>query len=146
MITRQDPRAARSLYNQDAVLLASPARLLTMLCDRMILELQRGEAAQAEQDWVRASKHLVHAQAIINELASSLKVDEWDGGPGLFSLYMFAFKRTVDANIGRDIEATREVISLLDPIRQTWHDAADQLSAKSVAEASSRSDGSIGVG
>ena len=81
--------AARSQYNRDAILSATPVRLLTMLYDRLLLDLNRAEAAQHTEDWPTASTNLVHAQAIISELMSSLKVDAWEGGEGLFGLYTY---------------------------------------------------------
>ena len=82
----QDPRLARAQYNQDAILSASPQRLLTMLFDRLLLDLQRAEAAQSEQDWNRASGYLVHAQDIVAELTGSLDVERWDGAQDLLAI------------------------------------------------------------
>lgn len=118
--------ARRSEYQRDAILSASPARLLTMLYDRLLLDLQRAEIAQEIEDWNTASQHLLHAQEIIAELMSSLKVDAWDGAEGLFGVYTFAAKALLFANTRRDVASTRVCIQLLEPLRQTWHEAAMQ--------------------
>ncbi|MBC7760597.1 MAG: flagellar protein FliS, partial [Candidatus Saccharibacteria bacterium] len=78
--------AQRSQYTNDAILSASPVRLLTMLYDRLLLDLDRASLAHAEQNWALTSSHLLHAQAIVAELTSSLKVELWDGGEGLLAL------------------------------------------------------------
>lgn len=130
MTMQMDARTARSLYNRDAILSASPSRLLTMLFDRLLLDLQQAEAAQLEQDWQRASPFLLHAQAIVAELTGTLDVERWDGGQDLLSIYLFSSTKLVSANIDRDIARTREVISLMEPLRQTWHEAAAQLAAE----------------
>ncbi|WP_022883835.1 flagellar export chaperone FliS [Glaciibacter superstes] len=119
--------AARSRYNTDAVLSASPVRLLTMLYDRLLLDLGRAEAAQMEENWSIASENLLHAQAIVAELSSSLKVDLWDGGEGLMAIYAYVSNALISANVHRDVARTRESIALLEPLRATWHEAADQL-------------------
>ena len=123
--------AARSQYNRDAILSATPVRLLTMLYDRLLLDLNRAEAAQVGGDWSTASTNLVHAQAIISELMSSLKVDAWEGGEGLFGLYTYVSNTLISANVHRDVERTREGIALLEPLRQAWHEAAGALPAQS---------------
>lgn len=130
-IMQQDPRLARAQYNQDAILSASPSRLLTMLFDRLMLDLQRAEAAQSEQDWNRASTHLLHAQDIVAELAGSLDVERWDGGQNLLAVYLFASTKLVSANLDHSIERTREVAQIMEPLRQAWHEAADLVSRSS---------------
>jgi flagellar protein FliS len=130
MLMTANPYAQRSQYNRDAILSASPVRLLTMLYDRLLLDLGRAEAAQAAENWPVASENLLHAQAIVSELASTLNVDAWDGGEGLMALYTYVSTALINANIHRDIERTRESIALLEPLRQTWHEAAGMLPAQ----------------
>ena len=137
-------QAQRSRYNRDAVLSATPVRLLTMLYDRLLLDLNRAEAAQLRQDWQIASDNLLHAQAIVSELSTSLNVDAWDGGEGLFSLYTYASTAMMSANTSRNSERTRECIALLEPLRQTWHEAAGMLPAAPAPAA--RVGGVLGIG
>ncbi|TFC75639.1 flagellar export chaperone FliS [Cryobacterium sp. TMS1-20-1] len=137
-------RSQRARYTRDAVLSASPARLLTMLYDRLLLDLNRAESAQLAEDWATASNNLIHAQAIVSELASTLKVEAWNGGAGLFALYTYVSNALMGANTLRDVRRTRESIALLEPLRQTWHEAADLL-----ADAPSRTvvpGGDLGIG
>ena len=121
--------AQRSQYNRDAILSATPVRLLTMLYDRLLLDLGRAEVAQLDGRWPAAAENLVHAQAIVAELMSTLKVEAWDGGEGLFALYTYASTALINANIQRDVALTRECIALLEPLRQAWHEAAALLPA-----------------
>lgn len=114
-------------YNRNAILSATPAQLLTMLYDRLLLDLKRAEAAQEAESWQAASNQLMHAQDIITELQITLKLDEWDGATGLFALYTYTRTALVHANINRDVNRTREAITLLEPLRQAWHDAAAQI-------------------
>ena len=120
--------AQRSQYTNDAILSASPVRLLTMLYDRLLLDLDRATLAHAEQNWAAASSNLLHAQAIVAELTSSLKVELWDGGEGLLALYNYCRNLLVLANVRRDGASIRESIDLLSPLRDAWHEAASQLS------------------
>ncbi|MER1997436.1 MAG: flagellar export chaperone FliS [Arthrobacter sp.] len=116
--------ASRSQYLKDQVMSATPARLLTMLYDRLLLDLKRAEDAQVRGDWAAASEQLVHAQAIITELQTSLNRKVWDGAEGLFAVYTYVANALVNANITRDVNLTREAITMMEPLRQSWHEAA----------------------
>lgn len=134
--------AQRLRYNREAVLSATPVRLLTMLYDRLLLDLGRAEAAQIAANWTVASENLLHAQAIVSELSGSLKVDLWDGGEGLLALYTFVSNSLVNGNIHRDVERTRESIALLEPLRQAWHEAAQSMPAQPTPATA----GGLGIG
>ncbi|MET1154900.1 flagellar export chaperone FliS [Arthrobacter sp.] len=130
--------AQRNQYLADSVLSAPPARLLTMLYDRLLLDLDRAENAQESGNWGVASENLLHGQAIIAELISSLKTDVWEGADGLLGLYNYAFTALVNANIQRDPALTREAIELLQPLREAWHEAAAAVPVPSAAPAAAR--------
>jgi len=134
--------AQRLRYNRDAILSATPVRLLTMLYDRLLLDLGRAEAAQLVEHWPVASENLLHAQAILSELSGSLKVETWDGGEGLLAVYSYVSNALVRGNIHRDVERTRESIALLEPLRQSWHEAAQAMPAMPAPTGS----GELGIG
>jgi len=114
---------AQQRYRDDAVLSATPERLVTMLYDRLMLDIDRGEAAQRAGDWAEANTQLQHAQAIVAELTVSLSTD-WTGSQGLRALYTFLTQTLIGANIGRDPERTRTCHELVAPLRDAWHAAA----------------------
>ncbi|MDQ6754061.1 MAG: flagellar protein FliS, partial [Actinomycetota bacterium] len=66
----------------------------------------------------------------------------------LMGVYNFASKVLIDANIHRDVERTREAIGILEPLRQSWHEAAAMLPAQEVAQPAgvARVGGMLGVG
>lgn len=115
--------------NREAILSASPATLLTMLYDRLLVDLNRARQAQQNGEWQLASENLVHAQAIITELDASLIDGQWQGSQGLRSLYAFLPKLLIDANIKRDAQLVTQAIDLLEPLRAAWHEAAAVPSA-----------------
>lgn len=117
--------SAQMRYSRDAVLAASPAGLVTMLYDRMLLDLHRAAAAQEAGQWEKATTELLHAQEIVAELASSLRVDLWDGAEGLLALYAYASNALRSANVNRQSSITREVLAMLEPLAEAWHFAAD---------------------
>ena len=143
MTLTNDFTAQRAKYNRDAILSAAPVTLLTMLYDRLLLDLGRAEAAQEREDWAVARENLLHAQDIIAELSSSLKLDAWDGAPGLFGLYNYVSGLLITANINRDATHTRECIAVLEPLRQVWYEAAAELPAHPPVVAAT---GTLGIG
>lgn len=119
--------ARRAQFLNDAVLSASPARLLTMLYDRLVLDLDRAERAQVAGDLVEANLQLQHAQDIVAELLVTLDVDAWSGGPALQSLYSHLMTEMVEANVTRDVTRTRACRETVEPLRAAWHEAAAEL-------------------
>jgi flagellar secretion chaperone FliS len=124
-------QALRARYVNDSVTTASPARLLVMLYDRLVLDLASAEQALAEDDREAASARLHHAQEIIIELRTSLDVDAWSGGPALASLYTYLLTELIGANVSCDTDRVVAVRGLVEPLRDAWHTAAAQLAATS---------------
>ena len=136
--------AKRAEYARNSVLSATPARLLTMLYDRLLLDLNRAEAAQLAGTWPVASENLIHAQAIVSELTGTLRTDVWDGAENLKAIYAYCLTTMMDANIHRSPERTRECIGLLEPLRLAWHEAAAQMPVQNTAPLNAG--GTLGVG
>lgn len=119
-------QAMRARYAADSVATASPARLLTMLYDRLVRDLTLAEAAIAAGDREAAHNELVHAQEIVQELHASLDVDAWDGGPGLAQLYTFVLAELVAANVAKDAGRVAGCRQIIEPLRDAWHQAAQE--------------------
>lgn len=123
-----DPRAA---YMDASVATASPARLLVMLYERLVLDVRKGMAAQQRGEHGEAHAQLLHAQDIVSELRATLVVDAWEGGPGLASIYDFLHLQLVRANVNRDAATTEGCLRLVEDLCATWREAA--LAAAQVA-------------
>jgi flagellar protein FliS len=116
--------AMRERYLADSIATASPARLLTMLYDRLVLDLSRGEEALRASDRNTASQHLIHAQDIVLELRTSLNMDAWSGADRLMQIYTFLLTELVGANINADAERVAACRRLVEPLRDAWREAA----------------------
>lgn len=116
--------AMRERYLADSVATASPAKLLVMLFDRLILDLDRGEAALAAGDRAEANNQLCHAQEIVLELRTTLDTDAWDGAAGLAELYWFVLTELIAANVQRDPSKVKGCRDLMAPLRDAWREAA----------------------
>ena len=116
--------AMRARYLSETIHTASPAKLLMMLFDRLVLDLARGEQALVAGNRPEANTNLLHAQDIVTELHVSLDQEAWSGAPGLASLYAFARTELVNANVQGDVTRVKGVRGLIEPLRDTWREAA----------------------
>lgn len=117
---------ARDTYLGASVSTADPARLLVMLLDRLVLDVTRALEAQRSDSHQAASSQLLHAQDIVMELRTSLRMDVWDGAAGLASLYDYLHRQLVAANVGREPAVTEECLRLATDLAATWREAAAQ--------------------
>jgi|tagenome__1003787_1003787.scaffolds.fasta_scaffold19955966_2 flagellar protein FliS len=111
-------------YMNDAVSTVSPAKLVLMLYDRLVKDLEDAEEAISGRQVATASDKLVHAQDIIMELHSGLNVEVWSGGPGLASLYLWFHGELIRANVAKDAKLVATVRKQIEPLRDAWHQAA----------------------
>lgn len=116
--------AARNAYVDQMVTTAGPGRLLVMLFDRLVLDVQKALAAQQAEDFTAASPQLLHAQEIVLELRSSLQRDVWEGAAQLDSIYAWLHTRLIQANVQRDPATTAECLRIIEPLAEAWREAA----------------------
>ena len=115
---------ARNAYASQMVDTASPARLLIMLLERLGRDVQQAADAQEVGDFLGAGRLLIHAQEIVLELRTSLRHDLWDGAAQLEAIYAFLHTELIRANTTRDAAVTRDCQRLIDPLVETWREAA----------------------
>lgn len=123
---------AQRQYQTDAVMSATPERLLTMLYDRLFLDVERAETAQRAENWPVANENLQHAQAIVTELTSSL-TDAWEGSAGLRAVYVYLTQTLITANVTRNADATHECVNIIAPLREAWHASAASVASAPVS-------------
>jgi flagellar protein FliS len=114
----------RNRYLADAVATAGPAKLLTMLYDRLLLDLDRAEAAQRSGDRVEATQQLAHAQEIVAEFIANLNAGAWDGGDRLLSIYTFLLSELIGASLAGDADRTAACRGVVAPLADAWREAA----------------------
>ena len=116
--------AVRTRYVDDTVATASPAKLLTMLYDRLVLDLVQGEEAIRAGEIENAHEKLSHAQEILIELQVSLDVEAWSGAPGLANLYGYLITELIGANVAKDADRVAVCRGFVEPLRDAWREAA----------------------
>jgi flagellar secretion chaperone FliS len=116
--------AMRARYLADSVNTASPARLLVMLYERLVLDLSQAEAAMQAGRREDGGEKLMHAQEIVLELRATLEADVWDGAAGLAQIYEFVVNELITANIKADVDRIVACRSLIEPLLDAWRQAA----------------------
>lgn len=120
---------ARDRYASDATQTATPARLLTMLYDRLVADLTAAELAIRTGDIETAGDKVGHAQEILLELHAGLDTSAWSGGEGLAQLYLWMVNELLTARVRRDHQRVADVLGLVVPLRDAWATAAAELAA-----------------
>jgi flagellar protein FliS len=95
-----------------------------MLFDRLLLDIDRAAECQEAGDHAVAGTHLLHAQEIVLELRSTLRLDVWEGAETLSSLYGWLHTQLVRANTARDRAVTGECRAIVEPLAEAWREAA----------------------
>jgi flagellar protein FliS len=108
-------------YLRTKVMTASPEQLRLMLYDGAIKFCRQAHDAVGRHDLEGMYNALIRAQKIVMELNTSLDHDvDPDLCTRLGALYMYMYRRLVDANLERDNTPITEVIDLLEYERETW--------------------------
>src|SRR5262245_27104123 len=116
--------ALRARYLNDSILTASPARLLVMLYERLVLDLAQGEAGIRSGDRELASEKIQHAQEIVLELRTTLDESVWEGAAGLAQVYGFLLNELIAANVTADADKVAQCRALVEPLLDAWRQAA----------------------
>lgn len=130
-----NPQAAQN-YLRTKVLTATPEQLQMMLFDGAIRFCEQAKAALAAKNWEQTYNLVSRAQKIIVELNCSLKHDVDPQLCGrLTSLYNYAYRHLIEANISHKVESLDEAMKILRYQRETWAMLMDQLGKQHAAQA-----------
>lgn len=114
-----------SKYLTQEVMTASPAKLVSMLYDKVVLSLKEVVAAIESGDIEGRWKANKRATEILTHMWSTLDVEK--GGEiaqNLESLFAYMLSRLPDVDFRNDPEPAREVMELLGPLRESWRELA----------------------
>lgn len=114
------------VYKNNSVNYASKDQLLLMLVDGAVKFAKRAELAMENKNIEETNKNLIKTQNIFTELASSLDTKVGDWAVQLFKVYRFINDRLIQANIKKDIEILREVLPLIEEVRDLWHEVYEK--------------------
>src|SRR3954469_4503689 len=106
--------AASRGYRENSVLTAPPERLVVMLYDGANRFLRQAAAFMGSDDeHAAANVKLQRAEAIIDELLSTLDLDQGEVAERLQSIYLFCRRTLMEARIEQDPAKIEQVARLL---------------------------------
>jgi len=119
-------RNAANAYLENAVMTATPAKIVKLLYDKTLqhLECARAELSDPRRRLgVAASASLSKALAIVAELRAALDFSQDSDVPrNLDRIYDFVAQRITEANIKRASAPVDEAVRALRPMKEAWDD------------------------
>jgi len=109
-------------YKRATVETAAPGKLLLMLFDGAVRNIDNAKKAINDKDINNAHNLIVKTQNIILEFIASLNM-EYEISNNLFNLYEYLYYQLVQANAGKDIDKLDEVRGFLIEFRDIWEEA-----------------------
>lgn len=115
-------------YLRDAVLTATPEQLQLMLYDGAIRKAMLARDAIERSDFETSFDQLTKAQHIINEMQMGLNYEvNAELCRSVAAIYNFIYRKLVDANIQRDVNAIDDALRVLRIERETWQILVDKV-------------------
>jgi flagellar protein FliS len=108
-------------YKQQSILTAPRGQLVVMLYDGCLRFLGQAVHAMRAGDVSEAGVRLSRAEAIIDELLSTLDLDK--GGviaSRLQGIYVWSTRKLIEARLEQDPAAIETVAELLGELRESW--------------------------
>lgn len=113
---------AAQTYQTNQVTTATPSELTLMLYNGAIKFLKQAKSSLEEHNYAKTHEFCLKVQNILYELMSSLK-KEYPISYEFDKMYDYMLRRTVEANMRKDVEILCEVEDLFVQFRDTWKEA-----------------------
>jgi flagellar protein FliS len=115
-------------YMKTAILTAPPEKLQLMLYDGAIRFANRAAEKIKERNYEASCELLLRAQDIVIELINGLRPELNPSLCGrLAGVYLFVYRRLVEANMNRDAGAVAAAVEVLAIQRNIWLELLDKL-------------------
>jgi len=122
---------ARDSYLAAQVLPAPPQKLQLMLIDGAIRQIHLAREHWQRQENDDACEALIRAQGFVTEVIKGLDRDAAPELAGkIAGVYLFVFRRLLEANLRRNDKALDEALRVLEVERQTWLAVCEQLASR----------------
>lgn len=129
-LSMQSNKAAAQ-YLENAINTATPQELTLMLYDGTVKFINQAILFINENNVPKAHHAIVRAQNIIVELISTLNMD-YEIAHQLNYMYDYIYRRLIQANVSKDNEILKEVLSLVSELRDTWVEAMNLAAKKPI--------------
>ncbi len=127
--------SARQAYTESTVMTASPEQLVVMLYDGAIRFLRQSAEAMRAGNRELSRNRMSRAEEVIDELNYSLDLSYGEVPQNLRSIYLFAKRQLIRANLDGDAECIDRVARMLADLRESWVTIARRAEDGNAAEA-----------
>lgn len=110
---------AAMAYQRNAIQTASPAELTAMLYDGAVKFCNIAATAIEEKNIEKAHNNIIKAQNIIVEFRSTLDY-KYPVAKDFDLVYDYIYRKLVEANMRKDIDALNEALKYIKEMRETW--------------------------
>lgn len=112
---------AKSMYQTNQVLTASPKKLVTLLLEGSVKNLKLAKIYIEKKDYEQSNKALIKHQDIILELQRTLDFEA--GGEvaqNLELMYDYLIEQAIRANVHKDVTIIDHSIEIVQGILESW--------------------------
>jgi flagellar secretion chaperone FliS len=125
--------SVRENYLTAEVMSAPPQKLHLMLIEATLRSAHRARSLWRDHQDEPALESLLHAQEILNQLLGGMKREvSPDLVAKVASVYLFVYRRLVEAGQSHDETCLADAIRVLEIERETWRQVCEKLAAPAV--------------
>lgn len=125
----------KDFYLENAIMTASPAKLVEMLYEKSVELLKESKELIEKGLFLEANDRIKRVQDILMELNASLDMEK--GGQiaqSLRSLYLYMYRTLVEGNIKKDIKKIEEILGYFEELLAAWRSAMKSTSVERKSE------------
>jgi flagellar secretion chaperone FliS len=116
-------------FHADGAGSVSQGRLLVLLYERLLRDLDDAVVGMAARDRDRSHQALIHAQDIVSELDLALDSERWPGAETQSAIYRWLLTELIQANIDQDDVRVRQCRAVVAPLAEAWDEAWQRTSS-----------------
>ena len=120
-INRMQNKKFYKAYSRTDVNTSDQLTLIIMLYEGLLRFLKKAIVKVREKDIEGAHNYFTRSRDIISELMCTLHAEKGgEIGKNLRELYVYMYRRTIEANLKKDIEITKDVYQVAKTLHEGW--------------------------
>ncbi len=112
----------------------SPQQAIVMAYDGIINFLNLAKTKMQERDFYMTNEYIFKARRLLSELTLALNDEAGELADNFRALYNYCYNRTIEANLRKNPEIIDEVVQLISPLADAWHDAVERINQEIFAQ------------
>lgn len=105
----------------------SPQQAVVMAYDGIIKFLSHAREKMKEKDYATTNEYIFKARRLLSELTLALNDEAGELADKFRAVYNYCYNRTIEANLRKEPEMIDEVIRLISPLADAWHEAVEKI-------------------